>query len=130
MVNNNCTKSHRTTSEATNTTAGNMTACNQTSGQLSQKTVTVIDEEAQHIQNSTEVHVYLKKSLLIVPPGQVPMTGLLVMALHHVTELKGVPMPVINAICTVAFLLKEIEECGVMTRIVIVGLDYHDKIVG
>ena len=34
------------------------------------------------------------------------------MALHHVTELKGVPMPAINAICMVAFLLEEIEECA------------------
>ena len=111
MANNNHTKSHGTTLEATNTTAGNMTAGNRTSGRLSQKTVTVIDEEAQHIQNSTEAHVYLEKSLLIVPPGQVPMTGLLVTALHHVTELKGVLMPAINAIHAIAFLLKEIEEC-------------------
>ena len=59
-----------------------------------------------------EVHVYLKKSVLIVPPGQVPMTGLLVTALHHVTELKGVPIPAINAIHAVAFLLEEIEECA------------------
>lgn len=107
MANNNRTKSHGTTSEATNTTAGN-----RTSGRLSQKTTTIIDEEAQHIQNSTEARVYLEKSLLIVPPGQVPTTGLLVTALHHVAELKGVSTPAINAICAVAFLLEEIEECA------------------
>ena len=73
MVNNNRAKPQGTTPEATNTAAGT-----QTSGWLTQKSV--LDEEAQDIQNSTEAHNYLKQCLLIVPPGEVPTAGLLAIA--------------------------------------------------
>jgi len=77
-------------------------------GRLTQKSV--LDEEAQHIQNSTEARNYLEQSLLIVPPGEVPTAGLLATALHQVAAYKGVSRPAVNAIRAVAFLLEEVEE--------------------
>ena len=103
MVYNNHAKPRGTTPEATNTAAGT-----RTSGWLTQKSV--LDEEAQDIQNSTKVHNYLKQCLLIVPPGEVLTAGLLATALHQVAAYKGVSRPATNAIRAVAFLLEELEE--------------------
>ena len=77
-------------------------------GQLTQKSV--LNEEAQDIQNSTEACNCLKQCLLIVPPGEVPTAGLLATALHQVAAYKGVLRPATNAIRAMAFLLKELEE--------------------
>jgi hypothetical protein len=103
MVNNTRPKPRGTTPEGTSTTAGT-----RASGRLTQKSV--LDEEAQEIQNSTEAHTYLERSLLIVPPGQPPTIGLLVTALHQVAAYKGVAVPATNAIRAIAFLLEELEE--------------------
>ena len=84
------------------------TGMTQPMGRHSQKMI--INEELQEIQNSTEAHSYLEKTLLIVPPGQEPTLGLLSTAIHQVTEYKGVPLLAINALRSIALLLNELEE--------------------
>ena len=90
--------------DANNTTAG----MSRSLGWLTQKTV--LNEESQEIQNSTEACFYLEKTQLIVLPGQEPTIGLLTMAIHYVMEYKGVSHQAINALRSIAFLLNEIEE--------------------
>ena len=104
MVNTTCLKQQGNSPEGSYVTAG-MT---RSMGRLSQKTV--INEELQEIQNSTEARSYLEKTLLIVPPGQEPTLGLLSTAIHQVTEYKGIPLPAINALRSIALLLNELEE--------------------
>ena len=104
MVNTTRSKQQGNSPEGSYVTAGTTRSM----GRLSQKTV--INEELQEIQNSTEARSYLEKTLLIVPPGQEPTLGLLSTAIHQVTEYKGVPLPAINALRSIALLLNELEE--------------------
>ena len=104
MVNATRLKQQGNSPEGSQTTAG-MT---RPTGRHSQKTI--INEELQEIQNSTEARSYLEKTLLIVPQGQEPTLGLLSTAIHQVTEYRGVPMQATNALRSIAFLLNELEE--------------------
>jgi hypothetical protein len=92
------------TPDGSNSTSGNSHA----TGRFTQKTVII--EGLEEIQNPTEAHRYLEKTLLIVPPGQVISPSVLSAALHHVTEYKGVSKQAINAIRSIAYLLDEMEE--------------------
>ena len=94
--------------QADSQSEGSNAAGNMHSTRLNQKSI--LNEDLEEIQNSTEAPHYLEKTQLIVPPGQVPTLGLLATAIHHVSSYKPMPRPAINTLQAIAFLMEELEE--------------------
>ena len=61
--------------------------------------------QGQEITNAEEGKHYLERTLLTVP-GASWMTNVLSTALFQVTQYKGVPCQVVNAMRSIAFVLK------------------------
>ena len=69
-----------------------------------------LSKEPGNIHNAAEAHVHLEKTELIIPSGQSISLGLLSTVLHHVTNYRGIPKPVNNAIQSIAFLIEDLEK--------------------
>ena len=78
---------------------------------------TLIIEELQDIKDPIEGRKFLEKHLLLCPPGESAMHTSLATCLHQVTAMAGIPKPATNAICAVAFLLKELEDMQIIMTI-------------
>ena len=68
-----------------------------------------LDEEEQEVGNSEKGRSYLEERLLLVLHGAPLTLGALTTILFQIMALPGVGLPVINAVCAVAFLLKDVK---------------------
>jgi hypothetical protein len=67
-------------------------------------------EEFQDIKNTHNGRKFLKKHVLLCPPGEPTTNGALSICLHQIPALSGLPKQAINSIRATAFLLEQIEE--------------------
>ena len=70
----------------------------------------IILEDLQDIKDPLDGQRFLEKHSLLCPPGESPSHSSLAMCLHQILAMAGLQKPVINTICSVAFLLDEMEE--------------------
>ena len=69
-----------------------------------------LTKEIQDVKDSLEGRKYLEKHLLLSPPREPPSHQSIATCLHQISALAGVPKQAVNAICSVAFLLGEMED--------------------
>ena len=74
-----------------------------------------IIEEAQDFNDALEGRKYLEQHLLLCPAGEPALHQSLATCLHQISSLPNTTKPVINAICTVALLLEEMEDTQIYT---------------
>src|SRR5271168_4979812 len=67
-------------------------------------------EDHQDVKDPLEGRKYLEKYSLLCPPGEPPTHQSLIICLHQISALAGVPKQAVNAIRSVAFLLGELED--------------------
>lgn len=70
----------------------------------------LIIEDLQDINDSTEGRKFLEKHLLLCPPGEPPTHSSLATCLHQVSAMVGIPETALNGIRSVTLLLEEMEE--------------------
>ncbi|EDR12593.1 uncharacterized protein LACBIDRAFT_323169 [Laccaria bicolor S238N-H82] len=67
------------------------------------------DEYEHEIGDSDKGRSFLEGRLLMVPAGALLTLGALATTLFQIAAMPGVALPVVNAVCTVAFLLRDVE---------------------
>ena len=68
-----------------------------------------LDKEEQEVGDSEKGRSYLEERMLLIPHGAPLTLGALATTLFQMAALLGMGLPVINAVCTVAFLLKDVK---------------------